>query len=91
MNENEIILVNSSVESSSIYNKAYINKHATMNHVVAKARQYWHLENINNTDSTKLTYIIQVNLGGFIPHQFVNRGAVGFLDDYIVERKKFSR
>ena len=91
MNENDIdIIASSSVESSSIY-KAYISKHTSMKHVVATSKQYYHLESIKNTDNTKITYIIQVKLGGFIPSQFVNRGAIDFLSDYIVERKHFSR
>ena len=71
-------IINSSVESSSIYNKEYINKHASMNHVVANAKTYWHLERSQDTESTKITYIIQVDLGGFIPHLFVEKGAVEF-------------
>ena len=78
------------MESSSIYNTAYIKKHA-INHVVATAKQLWYLEGVKSTDSTKLTNVIQVDLGGFIPYQLVSRSAVGFLNDYIVERKHFSR
>jgi len=66
LNENEIILVNSSVKSSSVYNKVYINKHVSIKHVVATALTYWHFESIKSTESTKLTYVIQVELGGFI-------------------------
>ena len=91
VNENEIAIINSTVGSSSIYNKAYLNKHASMKHVVATSKHYWHLEGIKNTDSTKLTYVAQVDLGGFIPHQLVNRNAVALLSDFIVERKHFSR
>ena len=90
MNENEIVMVSSSVESSSIFDKTYINKHAGMNHVVAMARHFWHFEGIKNTN-TKMTYMNQVRLGGFIPHQLINRGAVGFLSDYLVMRNQFSR
>jgi len=79
------------VESSSVYDNAFINKHASMKHFVATSKQYWHLEGIGNNDCTKITYLIQVNLGGFIPHQFINRGAVGFLNDWVIMRKHFSR
>jgi len=91
VNENEIVIVNSSVKSSSIYNKAYINKHASMKHVVATSKHFWHFEGIKNTESTKFTCVAQVDLGGFNPHQLVSRSAVGFLSDYIVERKHFDR
>ena len=91
MDENEIVIVNSTVESSSIYNKEYINKHANMNHVVATARHFWHLEGIKSTGSTKLTNVIQVDLGGFIPHQIIDKGAVDFLSDHSVTRKIFCR
>jgi len=43
------------------------------------------------TDSTKLTFVTQVNLGGIIPHQVVNLSAVGFLSDYIAMRQLFSK
>ena len=42
-------------------------------------------------DSTKLTFVTQVNLGGNIPHQVVNLSAVGFLSDYIAMRQLFSK
>lgn len=41
--------------------------------------------------STKLTYVIQVNLGGNIPLQIVNLSAVEFLSDYIAMRGLFSK
>jgi len=91
INENEIVITSSSVKSSSIYNKANINKHASMKHVVATTKQYSHLESIKNTNSTKMTYVAQIDLGGFIPRQLVSRAAVSFLSDYPVERKHFSR
>jgi len=84
-------IINSSVESSSIYNKEYINKHASMNHVVANAKTYWHLERSQDTESTKITYIIQVDLNGFIPHLLVDKGAIEFLNDHSVMRKIFCR
>ena len=91
VNENEMVMVNSSIESSTIYNKAYINEHASMDHIFARARTYWHLKSIKSTDSTKLTYFIQLNLGGKIPQQIVIRGAVGFMLDLSIMRRHFSR
>ena len=41
--------------------------------------------------STKLIYVTQVNLGGYIPHQVITLSAVGFLSNYIAMRQLFSK
>jgi len=41
--------------------------------------------------STKLTYVVQVNLGGIIPRQVVDLSALKSLNDYIAMRELFSK
>ena len=48
------------------------------------------MESVKDSDSTKLTYIIQVDLGGFIPSQVIGRSARRFFKDYSIMRKVFS-
>jgi len=94
LNENEVIVVGETKDSTNTgyFDKAYIESkgHLFKSHVVAKGQQYWHLKKIDN-NCTRLTFINQVDLGGFIPQKAVDSGSAMQMDFYAVMRRQFSR
>jgi len=81
-----VVYVSESIECSNLFPSA---ANENNNHVRA-ATGFFSFEPITEL-STKLTYVTRVNLGGFIPLQFVTLSAVGLLSDYIAMRRLFSK
>ena len=91
VSDEEIILVNSTVDNSSAFDKAYIDANVSVNYVVAKASTLITFKPHEHNDAcTDLMYIVQLDLGGLIPHPFIDRGATDFLNDFTLQREQFS-
>jgi len=81
-----VVYVSESIEHSNLFPSADNEN----NNIVRAATGFLSFE--PTTDhSTKLTYVTQVNLGGYIPLYFVTLSAVGYLCDYIAMRELFSK
>ena len=81
------VYVNESIKCSNLFPSATIENN---NFVRAGGTGYISFEAITEL-STKLTYVVQVNLGGIIPRQVVDLSALKSLNDYIAMRELFSK
>jgi len=91
VDQNEIILVSSTLESSRFFDKKFFEANGIGNFVETKESSFWHLEGIEDTDTMLLTFVVQLDLGGLIPAQFVETVAISFLNDYSTMRQQFSK
>jgi len=82
-----IVYVNESIECSNLFPSA---ANENNNFVRAGGIGYISFEPITEL-STKMIYMMQVNLGGNIPQQVVTLSAVGVLSDYTAMRQLFSK
>ena len=82
-----VVYVYESIEHSNLFPSA-----ANENNIFVRARTTGIVSCEPITEhSTKLTYVIQVNLGGNIPRQVLKLSAVKSLSDYIAMRELFSK
>jgi len=82
-----LVYVYESIECSNLFPSA---ANENNNFVRAKTTGIVSCESITE-HSTKLTYVVQVNLGGNIPRQLVDHSAVEVLSNYIAMRELFSK
>ena len=82
-----VVYVSESIKHSNLFPSA---ANENNNYVRAGVTGFLSFEPITE-QSTKLTYVTQVNLGGNTPRQLVKNSAVGFLSDYIAMRQLFSK
>jgi len=78
VNANQIIMVNSDSDeaSTSSFNQAYIEANSKVKFVKAKARSFWKYDRVRDTETTKLTHVLQVDIQGNVPHQLIEKGGV---------------
>ena len=82
-----MVHVSESIEHSNLFPNA---ANENNNHVRASLTGYFSFELITK-QMTKLTYVTRINMGGHIPRQVVDLGAVKVLSDYIAMRRLFSK
>ena len=86
--QTRLMIANESIKSSGLFEAAAKNNNSN---VIAFTSALGSYTASDNNTKTKFKYVCQVDLGGFIPRQVIDLGAVDILSDYIAMRELFSK